>query len=109
MYADCILACDNCASNCEQSASACLEQADVTALAACIRSQRDCADVCRLASLLLARGSRHSAEACRLAEMIAIACAAECERHPIDPCRAAAEACQRAADECRKLAAVSTI
>ena len=52
-YTDCIKECDACAATCEHCATACLSEADVKAMADCIRLDRDCADICRLASAMM--------------------------------------------------------
>ena len=44
----CIEACVACAQECEHCGAACLEESDVTALAECIRVNRDCAEMCWL-------------------------------------------------------------
>ena len=50
-------------------------------MAECIRRDRDCADACRCAALLMGRGSPFAAEFCELCAKFCEACAAECEKH----------------------------
>ena len=66
---------------------------------------RDCAAICRLASQLMASGSRFAAEACALCARICEACARECEKHQAEHCQACAKACRDCAQECQKMAA----
>ncbi len=103
-YADCIEACHACADECEHCADACLGEQDVKKMAECIRLDRDCADMCRLAAALMSRDSAFAVPFCQLCATIFDACAAECEKHDMDHCRACAEACRRCADECRRMA-----
>ena len=56
-YASCIQACNACAIACEHCAASCLREEDAAHMALCIRTDRDCADLCRLAALLMARDS----------------------------------------------------
>ena len=60
-----IEACVACAEACERCATACLHEPDVAAMADCIRLDRDCADLCRLAATFLARESELAGEVCR--------------------------------------------
>ena len=63
-YTDCIKECDACAAACEHCATACLSEAEVKAMADCIRLDRDCADICRLASAMMSRDSKFAKEIC---------------------------------------------
>jgi hypothetical protein len=102
-----IEAAGDCAAHCYACADACLEEGD-PALARCIRSDLDCADICATTAAVLARAGRSGApwveqvrvclEACR-------ACAEECEQHDHDHCRVCAEACRRCEEACSKLLA----
>jgi hypothetical protein len=102
----CIDACDACAAACDRCASACLRAAPAPALARCVELGIDCAQVCRLASSLMARGSTHAPALCALAALICDACADECARHAREHahCRACAQACTQCAAECRRMA-----
>lgn len=93
---------NECVAACETCAAACLEEDNVSEMAHCIELDRDCADICALASRLLQRDSEmaHSylvacEEACRI-------CAAECKKHDHDHCKACAEACERCAEACHE-------
>ena len=62
-HQSCIEACVRCAQECEHCADACLSEADVQAMAECIRLDRDCAEACWLAAAFMSRGSRFAAPA----------------------------------------------
>jgi uncharacterized protein DUF326 len=100
----CIAACNDCALECEHCASACLGEQDVKMLVRCISLDLDCAELCRTATILMARGSESAAEFCRLCAEVCDECAQECERHHhMEHCRLCAEACRRCAEECRRM------
>lgn len=103
-YRSCIDACNACASECEHCATACLAEEDVKMMARCIRLDRDCADICRMAAAWMARDSESAREICRLCAEVCRKCAEECARHEAEHCRRCAEACSRCADECEKMA-----
>lgn len=103
-YASCMQACSACAIACEVCASACLEENDVSMMATCIRLDRDCADMCHLAQVLMARKSALVDEFCRLCAIACQACTEECLKHQHEHCQQCAQACQRCADECNALA-----
>lgn len=102
--AACIQACDACAAACDHCAASCLQEHDVRAMARCIALDMDCADICRLASAFMARGSESAAAICRLCADICDACGRECGKHAMDHCRECAEACMRCAEACRRMA-----
>ena len=107
-YESCIDACNRCADACDHCATACLREDDVKMMAACIRSDMDCAAMCRLAAGAMARGSEFAHEICALCAEICSACGAECARHQHDHCQACAEACRRCAEECRRMVGLGT-
>lgn len=102
-YLDCIEACNTCAAACEHCATACLHEKDVTAMADCIRLNRDCADICGLAAAWMERESEYANSLCEICAMVCNACAAECRRHSMEHCQACADACRRCAEVCRKM------
>ena len=105
-YADVIEAAENCAIACSHCASACLDEPDVDEMTDCIRLDLDCAELCRLLSALMSRGSRFSKEMCRVCAVACEACARECERHAdMEHCRVCAEACRRCQDACNRVLA----
>ena len=100
----CIDACNECALECEHCASACLGEQDVKMLARCISLDLECAELCRTATILMARGSENAADFCRLCAEVCDECAQECERHQhMEHCRRCAETCRRCAEECRRM------
>jgi hypothetical protein len=103
-YASCIEACDQCAAACNHCSTACLQEDDVKMMARCIALDLDCADICRLASAAMARGSEQAQAICALCADICEACGDECSKHAMDHCQACAEACRRCAQECRRMA-----
>jgi hypothetical protein len=74
-FDECISECLRCALACE-GASACLQEQDVKMMADCIKLDRDCADMCRLAATLMARESMLK-EFCALCARICRACGEE--------------------------------
>lgn len=76
-------------------------------MADCVRLDRDCADLCRLAAMFLARESELAGEVCRICAEACDDCGAECARHKMDHCQRCAEACGRCAEECRQVAAAT--
>jgi hypothetical protein len=103
-YSACIQACLDCAMACERCATGCLLEKDVTMMAKCILHDRDCADVCRLAAVLMARDATHAPQFCKLCAEFCDACAAECAKHEHEHCKACAAACKSCAEACRKMA-----
>ena len=100
----CIDACPACAPARDFCAASCLQEADVTPMAACIRSDMDCAQICRLCAAFTARGSQHAVALCELCAEICDACGAECARHDMAHCQACAKACRACAEACRAMA-----
>jgi hypothetical protein len=98
----CMEACFACATACEVCATACLHESDVQSMTACILTDRDCADICRLTGTLLARSSQHGKHLIRECMEVCKACAAECEKHAkhFEHCRLCAEACRACAKAC---------
>ena len=103
-HQSCIQACNACAAACDHCSTACLSESDVAKMAECIRLDIDCADILRLASALMARGSRHAKDICPLCASICAACAAECEKHRHDHCKQCAQNCRECAKECQAMA-----
>ncbi len=92
---------NRCAATCNYCINACLEEDDVKMLAACIRIDMDCAEVCSLTASLLARGSSHGEHLLKECAEICGKCAAECEKHAhMDHCRECAEACRACEAAC---------
>jgi len=100
-YDNCMAACDACAHACDACMAACLAEPDAHKLADCIALDIECAQLCRFASGVMARGSvvapRVCAQVCEL-------CAVECLRHLHEHCRRCALACDACAAMCRAMA-----
>lgn len=95
-YHACIEACVECWTACEMCSDACLHEPNVEQMVRCIRLDRDCAAICRLAAEAMIRGSEMAAPFCALCAEICEACAEECAKHAQhhDHCRVCAEACR---------------
>jgi hypothetical protein len=103
-HQSCIEACNVCADACDYCSSSCLQEDDVKMMAACVRLDMDCAEICRMAVAYMARDSRYAGDLCGLCADVCEACGAECARHTQPYCQACAEACRRCAAECRRMA-----
>lgn len=97
-------ACNACADACDHCAGACLREPDVTAIAACIANDIDCAALCRLAAGAIARQSPLAARICALCADACRRCGEECGRHAMDHCQTCAQACRRCAPACDAMA-----
>jgi len=103
-FASCIEACNTCADACDHCAVACLQEAEPKPMARCIALDIDCAQICRMASAYMARGSEQAAALCGLCADICDACGEECEKHSMEHCTQCAKACRSCAEECRRMA-----
>lgn len=90
---DCVLACENCA-------TACLNEENVKDMAACIKLDRDCADICAQAARLLKRDSAIAHQYLVLCEEICRLCGDECAKHHHMHCQQCAAACHECAEAC---------
>jgi hypothetical protein len=97
-----INALNECVAACNYCSSACLSEENVAMLAACIRTDIDCAAICDLTSNLLARQSNHGMHLLKECVEVCNLCAAECEKHAHhhDHCKKCAEACRICAEVC---------
>lgn len=106
----CIEECNDCAVECEHCATACLNEDGVSMLARCIALNRDCADICRLAVVFMARGSEFSSTICGICATICRVCGDECAKHSqMEHCRRCADSCYRCAGQLEQYAAAGTI
>ena len=104
-FQSCIDACNACAVACDHCAVSCLSEKDVKAMARCIQLDMDCAEICRLASAYMARGSELAGMICEACADVCEACGDECAKHSaMEHCKQCAEACRRCAEECRRMA-----
>src|SRR4051794_1322620 len=102
-FASCIEACNDCADACDMCAAACLQEQDVKAMARCIALDVDCAQLCRVAAGMMARGSEAAAIVCQTCADLCDMCAEECSKHPMQHCQECSAACRRCAAECRQM------
>ncbi len=93
----------DCALTCEMCEAACLNEDNITLLARCIELDRDCADICMLASRLVHRDSEVVNEYLAVCELVCRACAEECSKHHHEHCQTCAEVCIICADACRSM------
>lgn len=102
LLADTIAALEDCAQTCTACADACLSEPDAAMLAACIRLNLDCADVCSATARVLTRSGVLTEALLDACAQIARACADECSRHAEhhEHCRICALACHRADQAC---------
>lgn len=100
----CIAECYACADACDHCAVSCLNEPDPKPMARCIALDMDCAQTCRLAAALMARGSPNDSAARAFCALVCEACAEECARHSMmEHCQACALACRRCAQACRDM------
>lgn len=104
-YEECIKACLECMEACNVCFDACLKQDDVKMMAACIRLDKDCADICAFAAKAMQTNSPFASQICQLCADICEACGNECKKHDHEHCQKCAEACFKCAEACRKMAA----
>ncbi len=71
-YQSCVAACNACADACDHCSTACLQESDVKMMARCIALDIDCAQICRVAAAVMARGGPAASAICQ-------ACAAICD------------------------------
>ncbi|MFC2970747.1 four-helix bundle copper-binding protein [Azotobacter bryophylli] len=105
MNESCIQACSNCALACETCSASCLRESDVQAMARCVALDMDCADFCKVAATLMARGSDYAKAVCQQCAEVCRACGEECARHEAEHCQRCAQACRSCAEECERMAA----
>lgn len=100
----CIAACNACADACDMCAAACLQEDDVKMMARCIVLDIDCAQLCRLAAAIMARGGEAAKLVCETCATLCEMCAEECGKHQVQHCQECAAACRACAAECRRMA-----
>ena len=103
-FQECIDACNACADACDACSSACLGEQDVKMMARCIALDIDCAQLCRLAAAMMARGSEAAKLVCEACVSLCDMCAEECGKHQMQHCQECAAACRKCAAECRQMA-----
>jgi hypothetical protein len=107
----CIETCLIAAQACVACGDSCLSEADVKALARCIRLTQDCADVIQTTGRMVSRQKAADPQLLGgqldLCAMACSLCAFECERHGAqhEHCRVCADACRWCEIACRELRA----
>ena len=94
---ECVAACNHCF-------DACLKEDDVKTMANCIKTDRECADICAFFEQALSQNTKYKKELAQLCAKACEDCAAECEKHDHDHCQACAEACRKCAEACKQVA-----
>jgi hypothetical protein len=104
-YESCIATCYDCATECKNCESSCLEEPNVSHLTRCIKLNGDCAAICLLAAQFMTSDSEFANKICHLCADICEACAVECEKHGhMQHCKDCAEVCRNCAEACREMA-----
>ncbi|UOQ77533.1 four-helix bundle copper-binding protein [Hymenobacter sp. 5516J-16] len=93
---------NRCVATCEYCATACLSEEHVHMMAACIRLDRDCADICALTARLVARDSEHAKHLMRECMEVCQKCADECSQHQDQYCQDCATACRACVEACQQ-------
>lgn len=93
-----------CAVACNHCYDACLKEEDVKMMAACIRLDRECADICSYLEQAVSRNTPFLSELATVCAKICEACGNECKQHDHEHCQKCAEACFKCAEACRNVA-----
>lgn len=91
-----------CQKACNHCFDACLKEDDVKMMAECIRTDRECADMCGIVLDFAQRESEILPELLEACIKSCESCADECEKHEMDHCQQCAKACRNCAKACRK-------
>lgn len=94
---ECMEACNHCF-------DACLKEDDVKMMADCIRTDRECADMCAYLEQAITRNSPFIKELAGVCATICEACGKECQKHDHDHCQECAKACFECAEACKAVA-----
>lgn len=95
---DTVLACQVACNNCFDES---LKEDDVGMMAECIRSDRECADMCGIVLDFAQRDSKIFPELLKACIKSCELCAEECEKHDHDHCQACAKACRDCVEACK--------
>lgn len=90
-----------CIAACEYCADACLSEDNIQMMVGCIRTDRDCADICRVTAAFIARNSAHAPHIMKECIELCQKCYDECSQHKHDHCQQCAEACKACLDACK--------
>lgn len=88
-----------CVNTCNHCFSACLKEDDVKMMAACIKLDKECAEVCSFTILMLHNGMFID-KYLELCKSVCEACAEECGKYPHEHCVKCAEKCRECAEKC---------
>ncbi|MDX5346513.1 MAG: four-helix bundle copper-binding protein [Hymenobacteraceae bacterium] len=91
-----------CITACETCADLCLQEDNVKMMADCIRTDRDCADICTLTARFVARNSKHAPHVMRECIEICKECEKECRKHDHDHCQHCADICKECYEACEE-------
>jgi hypothetical protein len=91
-----------CADACNHCSTACLGEKDVAIMAACIKLDMDCAQICALTAAFISRDSDHARHIMNECAEICRKCAEECGKHAdMEHCKRCAEACRKCSEACK--------
>ncbi|SFC38985.1 protein of unknown function [Alkalibacterium subtropicum] len=90
-----------CVGACNHCYEACLQEEAIDMLRACIRSNKDCADICTNVLAYKGREEFLDYDLVKLCENSCQACAKDCEEHEdMEHCQKCAKACNDCAEAC---------
>ena len=90
-----------CQKACNTCFDACLNEDHVQMMAECIRTDRDCADICGIVLSFTQRESRLLPELITACIKACQLCASECGQHDHDHCQACAKVCRECEAACQ--------
>ncbi|ANS65681.1 hypothetical protein SLINC_3457 [Streptomyces lincolnensis] len=104
---DCVEACMNCHSLCEETMSACMQKGGQAQMQI-MRALIDCAETTRMCADMMMRRSPLHADMCAMCAKACEMCAEACMSMPDDPqMMRCAEACRRCVETCRAMAGMA--
>ncbi|SDP14094.1 four-helix bundle copper-binding protein [Halobacillus aidingensis] len=103
-YQDLIQKLHVCMEACNHCYDACLKEEDVKMMAECIRTDRECADICGYLEQAISRNSPFVSEFAGVCAKICQACGDECKKHDHQHCQDCAKACYECAEACKQVA-----
>ena len=95
-----------CQKACQICFDACLKEDHVAMMAECIRTDRECADICGLVVDFAYRESNLFSDLVAVCARACEVCATECEQHDHDHCQQCAKACRECEAACKAFLAV---
>lgn len=90
-----------CQKACQICFDACLKEDHVAMMAECIRTDRECADICGLVVDFAYRESNLFPDLVAVCARACEVCATECEQHDHDHCQQCAKACRECEAACK--------